>query len=207
MLFLKALPKIIIIVLLFTLAGTGLMLYPGIKEPVNQFYQNYLSSIPVFQIARNTFVNIKKQASSQIQTLQNAEWQDIIDEKKIPSFSIYNRDLKDYQLAEGFYSKGNYQKALSMYCNLAEKYPDSPETLYSLALTFAKQGAYDEANTYMLKAAEIMDFKHPEVAKKWTVQAFAMQQRRAIPFEKPLANVAECHERLIASEKKQQEKN
>lgn len=113
------------------------------------------------------------------------------------SDSAQNESMR-YRLAESLYAQGEYEKALSAYCDLAKKHPSNPETLYSLALAFAKNDAYKEAHRYMTQAAELTGSNHPELALKRAKLAFGFRQTLMSQAPRaPRGSVADCNSKLV----------
>jgi tetratricopeptide (TPR) repeat protein len=114
-------------------------------------------------------------------------------------------DIARYKLAESLFAQGHYNEALDIYCELTAKHPESPETLYSLSVSFAKSGDYDEAAMYMARAAEYAESNHLELSQKWAHQAVEFEQERKIEPGEPSEATSRCLKKLVAMEKEQSE--
>lgn len=128
------------------------------------------------------------------------------DEAYDKAIAIYQKywdqnDYTRYKTAEAYYGQGHYNKALPIYCELANKNPLSPETLYSLALTLGKLQALEEAFTTMSQAAELKGLYHDELALRWIHQAQEYQQRRSVYSGPPDQQVFVCMLRLKQAQK------
>ncbi len=118
-----------------------------------------------------------------------------------------DNDDAQYKLAESFFGAGQYDDALQTYCELAKKHPQDPDTLYSLAATFAKENAYQEAYTYMAKATELISINHPELSQQWANQALSFQEAQSSPMESTPGTVTNCVSALKASEAEKEHRN
>lgn len=111
-----------------------------------------------------------------------------------------DKDKARYQLGETLFSQGQYDKAIEVYCDLVLKYPESPETLYSLAVTFAKVRDYAVAADYMTKAAEYAESQHLHYAPDWARLAIKLERARQVgPHETSQATQV-CLSKLEAAE-------
>lgn len=112
-----------------------------------------------------------------------------------------NDDAARYKLAESLYAAGRFDDTLDLYCDLATRYPNHAETLYSLALAFAKNDAYHEAYITMSQAAELASGKAPAQAQQWARHALTFKQNAPVYTQAPRGAVATCLQKLAAAKK------
>lgn len=105
-------------------------------------------------------------------------------------------DASRYRLGETLFAQGRFTEALEVYCDLAQKHPDNPETLYSLAVTMAKNKAYPEAYQLMTQATEQIEVRQPELSERWALQTLQFQQAQSAYPQSPLPAVSKCMARL-----------
>lgn len=84
-------------------------------------------------------------------------------------------DSARYQLGEMQFALGQYGAALQTYCDLAVLHPENPETLYSLAASFAKNNDLEMASQLLADGAEQMAAQKRPEAKQWFTQALAFK--------------------------------
>ncbi len=110
-------------------------------------------------------------------------------------------DWSQYRQAKQLFEHGEYGESAGIYCELAAKYPESPETLYSSAITLAKIGQYPLANRVMLQAAELISSTQPEQSKNWAKLAFeyhAVASTSQSPSNADQDDHAACFQKLAA---------
>lgn len=96
--------------------------------------------------------------------------------------------------AESLYRSKQYSEALGQYCQLNLQNPESPETLYSLALAYNQLGAYPQAAQTMRSAAELAQQTSPQMGRNWAILSLRFQQKaQHMPadYSQPLA-VTQC---------------
>lgn len=113
-------------------------------------------------------------------------------------------DQARYRQGERLYAQGQYEAALDLYCDLTDKYPESPETLYSLAVTLAKNNAHQEAFMVMTEAVEQVEARRPELTAQWATVALRFKKHDELFPEEPTEAVSRCMA-LLAERKKEQE--
>ncbi len=111
-------------------------------------------------------------------------------------------DNAKYLLAEALYAQQEYDEVLSIYCDLAPRHADNAETLYSLGVMLARNGAYKEAYAMMAKAVEYAELEHPELADKWARQAMRYKRGEDAPDSNLPENIKHCLSLYQDAEKK-----
>lgn len=109
-------------------------------------------------------------------------------------------DASRYRLGETLFAQGRFSEALEVYCDLAQKHPDNPETLYSLAAAMAKNKAYPEAYQLMTQATEQIEVRQPELSERWALQTLQFQQAQSAYPHPPAPAVSKCMARLRATQ-------